>query len=243
MRRPLRTIQITLILGALLLSGTAHTQTPTASTDDKKGAVESHYEAGREALKLKNFEVARAEFLELWKLEQSCQGAANLGQAEMETGRYRDAAEHLGYCVHELHDASDDDLEHVKNMLAEAQAKIGTVGVSGRSATLITVGIGASVAAASAGVILGALAAGKASAMDDIESRGYPSAKRREWHDLDHARANLMNGMIWSFLGAGALGAATAVYAFTGSKPDAATRTGRVVVYPMGAGIGVLGSF
>lgn len=111
----------------------------------------------------------------------------------------------------------------------------------GRSGVVIGVGIGASVAAAGAGAVLLVMAMDKASQKEPIAKDGYPDRSREEWLGLEQDRANLLNAATWSFIGAGVLGAATVVYALTGSKPARPQRTGQVWVHPAGAGIGVRG--
>src|SRR4029079_15776378 len=48
--------------------------------------------------------------------------ALNLGRAELEIGKYRDAVEHLRYCVPRL-DASDPDLKLARGWLQDAEKK------------------------------------------------------------------------------------------------------------------------
>lgn len=73
-------------------------------------------------------------FLEAWKSKQHPQIALNLGRAELEIGKYRDAIEHLGYCVSHA-EAGDPDAALARGWLTEAEKKVArlviTVDVAG----------------------------------------------------------------------------------------------------------------
>jgi hypothetical protein len=116
----------------------------------------------------------------------------------------------------------------------------------GRSPALIGVGIGTAVAAAGAGAVLVVLAMGKASDQDDLgdPNGNFPPGDptRSQWTELEQSRADLLSAAAWSFIGAGVIGGATAVYALTGKAPAAALqKTGQIRVYPAGTGIEVSG--
>ncbi|UQA61375.1 tetratricopeptide repeat protein [Polyangium aurulentum] len=116
----------------------------------------------------------------------------------------------------------------------------------GRSKALIYAGIGVSGALAAVGVgtAIGAAVTDKA-AYDEWDESGCTSqvlSCRENFNEKDQLRVGLGSAAIWSFVGAVAVGGATAVYALTGkktaSKPQAA-----VFVAPQGGAIVVTGNF
>lgn len=113
-----------------------------------------------------------------------------------------------------------------------------TVGV--RSKGLIYVGIGLSSAAALVGIGTAIGAGVKASERDDhtkVKGGTFEDYKR-----LEDERVALGSTAIYAFVGAGVVGAATAIYALTGKKapPPDAQKTG-IIVVPAGAGFVVKG--
>lgn len=115
------------LLGALSASQPASAQAPAAPPPDV-ATVTRHYEQGQEAARKKQWPQARQSFLEAWKLRPHYQIAANLGRAELMTGAYRDAAEHLAYFLREAPaDVGAEDRAQARQWLDEAKAKIGTL--------------------------------------------------------------------------------------------------------------------
>jgi len=88
------------------------------------------YEDGAKAAGLNQWERARAVFAEAWRLKQHWQIAVNLGQAELKTGKYRDAAEHLAYFLREGQAAGAADRKKGEAMLAEARKHVGELAVT-----------------------------------------------------------------------------------------------------------------
>jgi hypothetical protein len=88
-----------------------------------------HYLAGARALDAGRHQEAYPLLLEAWNLKKHFLIAVNLGIAELELGRYRDAAEHLAYFQREATGVGAYELRQASLMLQEARKHIGTVTV------------------------------------------------------------------------------------------------------------------
>ncbi len=69
---------------------------------ERSDRARSLFKQGLEALASRKYEVARSSLLEAFKLSPSYDVAGALGQAELELGRHRDAAEHLELSLREF---------------------------------------------------------------------------------------------------------------------------------------------
>jgi tetratricopeptide (TPR) repeat protein len=86
---------------------------------------------GTAALSADKPEEARTLLAEAYSIRRSYDVAAALGQAELELGRYRDAAEHLDYCLREFPPSESQKLlSLVQGGLATAKAKVATARIS-----------------------------------------------------------------------------------------------------------------
>ncbi len=88
------------------------------------------YETGFAASREGSWERARASLLAAWKTAHHEQIAVNLGQAELKTGHYRDAAEHLSFFLREAKEAGEADRRAAEEMFKEARAKVGALRVA-----------------------------------------------------------------------------------------------------------------
>jgi hypothetical protein len=83
------------------------------------------------AMDSNEFESARTLFLKAWGLRQTYDVAAGLGQAELELGRYRDAAEHLDFCLREFPPTENRDLEkEIRAGFERAKAHVGVLALT-----------------------------------------------------------------------------------------------------------------
>jgi hypothetical protein len=94
---------------------------------DRDEEARQLYAQGIQARKAKQWEKAREAFLEALKLKSHPQIIANLGHAELLSGRYRDAAEHLSLALRQGQIFSEQDRREIEKMLEAAKAQIGTV--------------------------------------------------------------------------------------------------------------------
>lgn len=110
----------------------------TVSKADAEGAAAStptqpeaqkQLEAGVKALQAKQWEKARRNLLQAWQIEKHCRIAANLGLVEIELQQYRNAAEHLVYCLRNENDLDEDRKTAVRELFEQAQAQVGTIDV------------------------------------------------------------------------------------------------------------------
>ena len=96
---------------------------------DPAAAARSRFSEGVAFAKKKEWQKAYQAFTEAWTLKVHPQIALNLGRAEIEIGKYRDAIGHLGYCTSQM-EAKDPDLQLAKEWLAEAEKKVGKLAIT-----------------------------------------------------------------------------------------------------------------
>jgi hypothetical protein len=118
-------------------TGSAPSAAPAPSVDPNIEEARKHYDLGVAAANARYWDNAVKEFTIAYRLKPTAQIAGNLGQAELEVGRFRDAAEHISRFIREYKDLSADDRKVPEGWLAKAKAKIATL--------LITVDPGAEV--------------------------------------------------------------------------------------------------
>jgi tetratricopeptide (TPR) repeat protein len=100
---------------------------PTA-TDPSTAEFEKHFAAGQAAAKANRWDAARQEFLQAFDLRPDHAGTvALLAQAEMATGRHREAAEHLDIFLEYAVALSPADRKTAEDLLIEAQSKLSIV--------------------------------------------------------------------------------------------------------------------
>lgn len=125
-------LMVMVLLATTTVAARSVGQTPPSSSSSGAGAgagnqAVRHYEDGVRAAKLALWSKAYASFLTAWRLKQHYQIAANLGRAELELRKYRDAAEHLTYFLREASDVHADEREAAQAMLDEARANVGAL--------------------------------------------------------------------------------------------------------------------
>ena len=125
------------VLALMATSGAARAQTPVPNakpsqpaTTDVDARVERLYYDGVAAAKKKQWESARASFEEAFKLDPRPQIALNLGNAELESGRFCDAAEHLQFFLREEKKATPEDRAGIQTLLDKALTKISIIEVT-----------------------------------------------------------------------------------------------------------------
>ena len=133
------------LAGATIAATSAGQSPPKTATADTSNSAEAarHYEEGVKAAKSERWNKAHEEFLAAWKLKQHYQIAANLGRAELQIGKYRDAAEHLAYFLREAPNVDGAERAAAQAMLDKARAKVGAlrVGVNPEGAEISIDGV------------------------------------------------------------------------------------------------------
>ncbi len=126
---PGRSVALATAFSSLLLSGSAHSSGPAGATTEcaSHSTAAQHFDAGIAARKAGQWDAAYAEFSAAWALSRHPRVAASLGQAELEVGKYRDAAEHLSYFLRQAVGASAADRDAITSLFLEARAKIGAL--------------------------------------------------------------------------------------------------------------------
>lgn len=113
---------------ALATGATAAAQ-PVPDADAVAKAEEA-FIRGKALAKNKDLPGAYGAYIEAWKYRQTHDIAANLGGAELDLGKYRDAAEHLAFSARTAPpSATQQQREFVDELLKKAKAEVGTVHV------------------------------------------------------------------------------------------------------------------
>lgn len=97
-----------------------------APASDPAAEVKKRFERGLAAASAKNWKKAAEEFGKAYELKPMPQIAGNLGEAELNLGRYRDAAEHLEKFLREDSGATEAERKAAKEWLEQAKKKIVT---------------------------------------------------------------------------------------------------------------------
>lgn len=101
---------------------------PPSAADPDKAEFEKRFAAGQVAAKANRWDAARQEFLQAFDLKPDhAPTVALLAQAEMATGRHREAAEHLEIFLDYAVGMSPEDRKTAEALLVEAQAKLAIV--------------------------------------------------------------------------------------------------------------------
>lgn len=77
----------------------------------------------------KQWDKARTFLLSAWRIQKHWKIAVNLGRAEVQVGKSRDAAEHLEFFLREAPVVKPEERKAVEAMLKEATAKVGALQV------------------------------------------------------------------------------------------------------------------
>lgn len=111
------------VLSALIGHGAAAQQ----AAPKPDGEAIKLYEEGVKAARAGQWERARQALLGAFVRRPDARTAANLGRVETMASKPRDAAEHLSFFLQQAPEMSEKDRQVTREMIARAQAKIGTV--------------------------------------------------------------------------------------------------------------------
>jgi hypothetical protein len=120
------------IAAALALAAAALSLPPsTALAQDNVQKVKELHKKGQKAFDAANYPAAYDAYLAAWNLQKSYDIATNLAQSEVETKRFRDAAEHLTYALANLPVAGKADQlrASIQAVLDRAKKEIGVITV------------------------------------------------------------------------------------------------------------------
>lgn len=91
--------------------------------------AKKHFDTGVKAIEANQLEKAEAELLLAWRTDKHYRIAANLGRVEIELRKYRNAAEHLDYCLHNATEMTAEHKAAVEALFNEARAHVGTLDI------------------------------------------------------------------------------------------------------------------
>lgn len=112
------------LLGALLVLAWTLSSSAEPAPEQIKVA-RKRFQEGVAAADARNFEGARVAFQQAYALKPHPSVLRNLGQAELKTGHYLDAARHLSTFIRDTTFGTAAERESAKKSLAEAETKIG----------------------------------------------------------------------------------------------------------------------
>jgi hypothetical protein len=116
-----------LLQGAPLLAQTVEQKAAPGETAEMTDKARELYNAGSTALLKGRWGEAHANLFAAWSLKKHHQIAGNLGAAEMQLGRYREAAEHLLYYLREAPTTKEKERKSAQAFLTEARKHIGAL--------------------------------------------------------------------------------------------------------------------
>lgn len=118
----------------LLCSLLALSLAPSAAAADDPSAADSAkalYDAGVDLTAQKDFAGAEAKFLQAWALQKSYDVAANLGEVEMQLGKFPEAAQFFTFALRNYPaSGKKEKREWIEGRLTEAKSKSATVTVT-----------------------------------------------------------------------------------------------------------------
>ena len=112
------------LLGALLVFGWSLPLLAQPAPEQIKVA-RKRFQEGVAAADARNYEAARVAFQQAYALKPHPSVLRNLGQAELKTGHYLDAARHLATFIRDTTFGTPTERESAKKSLAEAETKVG----------------------------------------------------------------------------------------------------------------------
>lgn len=116
------------LLTTFLIASQLGTATVAHSQPGDPAARRATYERGMQALRAQNWAAAALLFEELWQQERTYDVALLLGQAELNTGKYRNAAEHLEFGIRTAPVREDPNrTARSRNMLRLALKEVGSL--------------------------------------------------------------------------------------------------------------------
>ncbi len=122
-----RALRLVIALIALLGSTRAHAE-PTRSSADQAARAEQLFHEGTRAFEAAEYSEAYGALRSAWDLAPGYRTAAGLGQVELSLAQYRDAAEHLSYCLrHYPPDGDPVGRAHVEQGLDQAREHVAAV--------------------------------------------------------------------------------------------------------------------
>jgi hypothetical protein len=102
-----------------------------AEAGDDNARVRSLFRRGSAAFEAGKLEESRQLFLDSWAIRQTYDVASSLAQVEMQLKRYRDAAEHLAFCIRNFAPVeSEQTLDQVKKAFADVKTRVASVRLS-----------------------------------------------------------------------------------------------------------------
>ncbi len=95
-------------------------------------ATDQQFAAGQAAFDRGDYAAARLAYLNVWTRGRTYDVAANLGQAELEMGLFRDAAEHLSYAIANAPPSVPAETrDAMRAMLEQAKQEVAVLGIEG----------------------------------------------------------------------------------------------------------------
>jgi tetratricopeptide (TPR) repeat protein len=130
----------TAVIAFLLAIGLGRTASAAEPQDEATKNARRRFQEGVAAADAGNYEAARVAFQQAYALKQHHAVLQNLGQSELRTGHYVEAARHLALFLTDNNAGTAQEREAVRAALAEAETKVGklvlTVDVEGAEVTV-----------------------------------------------------------------------------------------------------------
>jgi hypothetical protein len=128
------------IIACLMAVGVGRSGSAAEPPDEVTKNARKRFQEGIAAAEAGNYEAARVAFQQAYALKQHHAVLQNLGQSELRTGHYVEAARHLALFLSDASAGTPQEREAVRAALAEAETKVGklvlTVDVEGAEVTV-----------------------------------------------------------------------------------------------------------
>jgi len=126
-------------VAALLVAGSVvFGARPSDAAEGDAERAEAAFREGNRAFAVGDYHAAFAAYRQAWSLKQAFDIACNLGRTEVELSLYRDAAEHLDYCLRTFSVSSRDEVRDANkrfhDLFVRVRAEVSALSVEARPA-------------------------------------------------------------------------------------------------------------
>jgi len=116
----------------VLCSGTWASSAEAQTEEEGALGTDERFAAGQAAFESGDYAAARLAYLNVWTRTRTYDVAANLGQAELEMGLFRDAAEHIAFALaHAPPSVPASTREAMRGLLEQAKQEVAALGIEG----------------------------------------------------------------------------------------------------------------
>jgi hypothetical protein len=113
---------VSTVVVVMLVSSLGFAKPPPSDEDRRQAIV--HFKLGNEAFEAGDLKAAHSEYQRAWRLANTFDIACNLGRTEAELDEFRDAAEHLAYCLDNFSASARPEMRAAEGKLKQVFAEV-----------------------------------------------------------------------------------------------------------------------